>query len=245
MPLKLVELGEAPARTLGAPCSACEIRDVGIICGSLTAAELGGLRRIVSTVQCAAGQAVIHEGDPAEALFNVVAGAVKSYKLLPDGRRQITGFLFPGDFLGIALNDTYAYTAEALQATRLCRFPRRRLEALLAEFPNLGQRLLVEASNELVAAQDQMLLLGRKTAKERLASFLLALSERAARLGRPDSPVELSMSRGDIADYLGLTTETISRTLTQLRRSGVIRPAERGEIEIVQRAALRALTEGG
>ena len=244
MPLKLVQSRGSPARALGAPCSACDIRDISI-CGSLSGDELERLRQIVSTVRFAAGQAVIHEGDPAEALFNVVAGAVKSYKLLPDGRRQITGFLFPGDFLGIALNDTYAYTAEALQATRLCRFPRRRMEALLAEYPNLGQRLLVEASNELVAAQDQMLLLGRKTAKERLASFLLALSDRAARQGRPHNPVELSMSRGDIADYLGLTTETISRTFTQLRRSGVIRLAERGEIEILQRQALRALTEGG
>src|SRR5262245_44743968 len=150
---------------LGEPCADCEIREIGV-CSSLNPGELEQVRRIVSTLKLNAGQAAIVEGEPAQDLFNVITGAVKLYKLLADGRRQITGFLSAGDFLGIAYNDTYAYTAEAVTDVKLCRFPRQRLEALLPEHPALERRLLGEAAHELGAAQDQKLLLGRKTAQE-------------------------------------------------------------------------------
>jgi CRP/FNR family transcriptional regulator len=175
----------------------------------------------------------------------MVEGAVKLYKLLPDGRRQITGFLFPGDFLGVALNQTYAYSAEAMTDVRLCRFPRQRMEGLLRDLPKLEHRLLERAGNELVAAQEQMLLLGRKTARERLASFLLSLSARAAKRGQPASPLNLPMSRADIADFLGLTTETVSRTFTQFKKAGVIGLPGQSLVELLQPDALAALAEGG
>jgi len=193
----------------------------------------------------APGRLAISEGDPATDLFNVVRGSVKLYKLLPDGRRQVTGFLFPGDFLGIAFNDTYAYSAEAIESVQLCRFPRGKLESLLIELPKLERRLLGEAANELAAAQDQMLLLGRKTAQERVASFIVSLSRKAEKRKKPASPIALPMSRTDIADYLGLTTETVSRTLTQLRQAGLIATNRRNQVEILNSRGLNDLIDGG
>jgi CRP/FNR family transcriptional regulator len=224
-------------------CAACEIRELSV-CSALSEGELQRLRAIISSCQADTGATVIAEGDPATDLFNVVRGTVKLYKLLPDGRRLVTGFLFPGDFLGIALNDTYAYSAEAIEPLQLCRFPRKKLEALLAELPRLERRLLGETAHELAAAQDQMLLLGRKTAKERVASFLVGLSRRATKRRRPASPLEIPMSRTDMADYLGLTTETVSRTLTQLRQAKLIAAKGRNGIEILNMRALGALVDG-
>jgi CRP/FNR family transcriptional regulator len=224
-------------------CAACEIRELSV-CSALSESELARLRAIISTTHVDTGATVISEGDPAADLFNVVRGTVKLYKLLPDGRRLVTGFLFPGDFLGIALNDTYAYSAEAIEPVQLCRFPRKKLEALLAELPRLERRLLGETAHELAAAQDQMLLLGRKTAKERVASFLVSLSRRAEKRRRPASPLEIPMSRTDMADYLGLTTETVSRTLTQLRQAKLIAAKGRNGIEIVDMRGLTELVDG-
>lgn len=225
------------------PCAACAVRDMAF-CGALESDEMSRISAILSTMEVPPHQPIIDEGEPADYLFNVTGGAVKLYKLLPDGRRQITGFLFDGDFLGIAMNEKYAYGAEAVDKVSLCRFPRRKLEALLDEFPKLEKRLLGMASNELVQAQDQILLLGRKTAQEKIVSFLLALSDRAVRRGGDVSPIALPMGRADIADYLGLTTETVSRTITNLKRDGYIRLLQGGRVELPDLAALRDLADG-
>jgi CRP/FNR family transcriptional regulator len=231
-------------RPVESPCDDCAIRETSV-CEVLDTAQLAKLRAITTVVHLDPSATLFQEGDPAQHLCNVVEGTVKLYKLLPDGRRQITGFLFPGDFLGVALNKTYAYSAEAMTGVRLCRFPRQRMEGLLQELPNLEHRLLEVAGNELVAAQDQMLLLGRKTARERLATFLLMISRRAAARGRPASPIDLPMSRSDIGDYLGLTTETVSRTFTQLKKSGVIGLPALTRVDLLKREALEELAEGG
>ena len=226
------------------PCSACDVRQLSV-CNVLDAPELQRLADIVSTVTLVAHRTVLHEGDPAESLYNVTGGCVKLYKLLADGRRQITGFLFPGDFLGLALEDHYAYSAEAVSDVTLCRFPRRRLERLLEDLPKLEKRLLGNASNELAAAQDQMILLGRKTAREKIASFLVNLAARAERRGQPSDPLPLPMSRTDIADSLGLTTETVSRTFTQLKTQRVITLLPGGLVALTDRLAIEELAAGG
>ncbi|MFO1056004.1 MAG: cyclic nucleotide-binding domain-containing protein [Dongiaceae bacterium] len=234
----------APTTVVGSPCNHCEVREISV-CGVLTAAEIERLRAILNTQHYEAGQIVIREGDSADSLFNVVSGTVRLYKLLPDGRRQITGFLLPGDFLGIALNDVYAYTAEAVDTVHLCRFPRRRLEALLSEMPSLEHSLLGRAAGEIVLAQDQMLLLGRKTARERVASFLLMMAEREGRAGRRTDRIELAMTRSDIADFLGLTTETVSRTLSQLKQDGMIGIVGRGRVDLLRPESLVELRDAG
>ncbi|MGB0552265.1 MAG: helix-turn-helix domain-containing protein [Alphaproteobacteria bacterium] len=189
-------------------------------------------------------QTIIDEGESAESLFNITGGAVKLYKLLPDGRRQITGFLFQGDFLGIALNQEYENFSEVVSDVTLCRFPRVRFEALFDEFPKFEKQLLEVASNELAQAQDQMLLLGRKMALEKVASFLLYVSERARQRGDAPSPISLPMSRADIADYLGLTMETVSRTFTNLKSSSAIRLLLGNMVALFDRKTLQNLSDG-
>ena len=228
---------------LASPCDTCQAREFSA-CASLTSEEQKRLAAIMRTIDVAPHCPIFNEADPAEYVYTITAGTVKVYKLLGDGRRQITGFLFAGDFLGLTHNEAYAYSAEALGPTRLCRFPRRRLEALLVEIPHLEQRLLEMASHELAAAQDQMMLLGRKSARERVVSFILMLSSLARRHGWPGDPVCLAMSRSDIADYLGLTTETVSRTVTLLKKQGLIALLDDKRIRLFNMSALREIAEG-
>lgn len=233
-----------PRIDLPAQCQDCEVRHL-TLCAPLDSAEMERLVEILRVMDFPAGASIVEEGEPGSHVFNVTGGAVRLYKLLADGRRAVTGFLFPGDFLGLMSRDTYACSAEALTPVRLCRFPRRKLEDLFSEMPKLERRLLAMASSELAAAQDQMVLLGRKTAAEKLASFLLQLSRRQeARMAPPD-PVSLPMGRADIADYLGLTTETVSRTITQFKTTGLISLQPQGRVVLRDRAALEACAEGG
>jgi len=214
------------------------------VCDALAPEELHQLAAIISNVELTAGQPLFDEGEPATGVFVVTSGTVKVYRLLPDGRRQVTGFLFSGDYLGLVTSESYAFSAEAVIPALLCRFPRRKLEALITRFPKIESKLLGIARHELAAAQDQMLLLGRKTAKERIASFLLLLSHGAVRRGQPDSPVAVPMSRGDIGDFLGLTTETVSRCFTQLKKSRLITLLPNGRVDLTNRDVLEELAEG-
>lgn len=197
----------------------------------------------VSTLEKKApGQNLFSEGDNADNLYEVVSGTLRLYKLLPDGRRQITGFLCAGHILGLAPEGTYVYSAEAITEVTLCRYSRRALERLMDEIPGFARRLLTVTSHELRAAQDQMLMLGRKTALEKVASFLLMMAEQQG----SDEAVEVSvpMSRADIADYLGLTIETVSRTFTKLKVDRVISLRARNKVEIVDRDLLEQFAAG-
>jgi len=186
---------------------------------------------------------LFNEGDPAKFLYTVIGGTFQMYKLLPDGRRQITGFLFSGDFLGLADDGVYAYGAEAVTDAALYRYRFKEMEALLARYPEMENRLFTIASHELAEAQEQMLLLGRKTATEKVASFLLAFVERAAQRGEGSDILFLPMTRHAIADYLGITTETVSRTLSRFRHDGLISSPRNNEIEILKRDALCRISE--
>jgi CRP/FNR family transcriptional regulator len=234
---------EPRARAAATPCHACTVRHL-TFCQPLDDEELRELSAIVTAVELVPGDPLFDESEPATHLFNVTAGTMKVYKLLPDGRRQITGFLFAGDFLGLAKEETYAYSAEAVTHAALCRFPRKKLEDLLTRYPKLESRLLGLASHELAAAQEQMLLLGRKSAKEKIVSFLLALAEGAARRGQSGNPIAVPMSRNDIGDYLGLTTETVSRTFTQLKTGGLISLMAGGRVDLRDLVVLRNIAGG-
>ncbi len=225
------------------PCSSCEARKLSV-CGSLAEDGLRRLAALADNLAVGEGAALVREGDAAEHLFNITSGSVRVYKLLPDGRRQIVGFLFAGDFLGLATGDRYAFSAEALEPVTVCKFRKSAYRKLLVELPDLEAALLERASHELAAAQEQMLLLGRKTAQERFATFLLDLAARVARSGGEANMARLSMTRAEIADYLGLTTETISRVTSKLKTSGVIRLMSQSEIRIVQPDRLADLAEG-
>jgi CRP/FNR family nitrogen fixation transcriptional regulator len=181
---------------------------------------------------------VFAEGDRAAYFYKVISGAVRTSKLLTDGRRQIDAFHLPGDFFGIESGEEHRFSAEALGEATVIAYRRCRLDTLAASDAGFADQLVAAMMRSLERAQDHMLLLGRKTAMEKIATFLLDLSGRVQHA----SHVDLPMSRTDIADHLGLTIETVSRSLTQLERQGVIElPTHRRSIVLRDKAALRRL----
>lgn len=227
-----------------AHCVTCGARAFSV-CASLKPSDLAALDEIAERISVKAGETLVDEGETAHHLFNITSGSVRIYKLLPDGRRQIMGFLFAGDFIGLAAGADYAFSAEAIEDATLCRFRKREYLALVRECPELEASLLARATHELAAAQNQMLLLGRKTARERIASFLLDLPGRDPIRPSLDHHVRLPMTRMEIADYLGLTIETVSRELTKLKTSGLIRMLSLNELKVESPEQLRAIAGGG
>ena len=228
----------------GHPCFGCEVRTQAV-CGVLDCDKLAGLRRLGTKFRLSPGQPLFHEGDPASRVFTLTKGSLKLYKLLPDGRRQVTGFMHPGDFLGISVDDEHAFTAEALESSLLCAFPRPRFDDFTEEHSEMERELYRLAAHELAAAQQQMVLLGRKTAAERFATFLLMLAERTERNCNEEARfIDLPMNRADIADYLGLTKETVSRMLTILKNQLLIQLEALDRVEILDRAGLEAVAHG-
>ena len=204
-----------------------------------TAESVSAFDGIGTVVILRRDQALFFEGDPAQHCFKVVSGMVRSCRLLADGRRHVNQFLVPGDFVGLESDDTYRFTLEAVSDATLMRYPRRAMDQLVERQPRLGKCLLGLMSDGLSAAQAQMLLLGRKSAVERLASFLLSLSRRA---GESDH-IALAMTRSDIADYLGLTIETVSRIFSQLKSRGVIQLKASNEVVIRRRHQLQEIAD--
>ena len=185
------------------------------------------------------GNEIFGEKEPADYVYQVVSGAVRSYKLLSDGRRQIGAFHLAGDIFGLEIGTDHRFTAEAIVDTSVRLLKRRSLELAAENDVTVARNLLRMTTNNLRHAEDHMLLLGRKAAPEKMATFLLDMAQR---LSKDDENFDLPMTRADIADHLGLTIETVSRTLTQFARSGLIRllPAGRS-IGLCNKMALRGL----
>jgi CRP/FNR family nitrogen fixation transcriptional regulator len=158
------------------------------------------------------------EGEPSEYVYQVIRGAVRTYKLLNDGRRQIGAFLLPGDVFGLYSGSAHRLTAEAIVDTTVRLVKRHNLEAAAGSNVKVAHNLWTMTASDLRHAEDHMLLLGRKTAMEKVATFLLEMDRRLAKAGM----MALPMCRRDIGDYLGLTLETVSRTLSQLSDQGVL-----------------------
>ncbi|MBX9758358.1 MAG: helix-turn-helix domain-containing protein [Beijerinckiaceae bacterium] len=202
-------------------CAKCRVRALSL-CDALEPAELVDLDRMATSVAVGAKETLFEQDQPSEAVYNVTAGSVRLYKLLPDGRRQVVGFALPGDFLGLSMSDRNAFSADALTPTTACRFSRQEYSAFLDAKPHLLRRLHSMASHELSLAQDQMVILGRRTAEERIAAFLIGLRNRWMRINGNQVHVPLPMTRQDIGDFLGLTVETVSRLMTRLAREKAI-----------------------
>lgn len=202
-------------------CSDCTVRLVSV-CAAMSGDELDELEALSQHVGLLPRQSLFAQEDEADAVYNVTEGVIRLSRLLSDGRRHVMGFALPGDFLGLAFPDRYSLTAEALAPTKVCRFERRPFQDLIARKPSLLQRLHDRAGHELRLAEEHMVILGRRTAEEKVASFLVGLRRRYARIGRVSVTLELPMGRQDIADHLGLTIETVSRMLTHLDRAKLI-----------------------
>jgi CRP/FNR family transcriptional regulator len=188
------------------------------LAGSARSEALAALDRIGKEISLGRDEGLFLEGDAAQYCFKVVAGAVRSCRLLGDGRRHVAEFFLRGDFIGLAAEPAYPFTADAVTDATLLRFPRIAIEKMISLRPSLGKWQVELLCRDLSSAQQQMLLLGRKNAIERIASFLLLMADR----GHDAEHVSLPMTRSDIADHLGLTTETVSRIFGQLRSQRVI-----------------------
>ncbi|WP_449411355.1 Crp/Fnr family transcriptional regulator [Methylobacterium komagatae] len=205
----------------GDGCADCKVRLISV-CSVLALAELEELEALSHHLTLDKGQTLFGQGEPAGSVYNVIDGVLRLTRLLPDGRRQVMGFALPGDFLGLALQERYSVSAEALGPVETCRFGREDFAEVMAFKPHLLKSLHERAGYELNLAQEQMLLLGRRTAEEKVVAFLLSLRDRYARTGHASVTVELPMGRQDMADHLGLTIETVSRMLSRLDRAHAI-----------------------
>lgn len=226
------------------PAVACETRlsRRGDLAGSLASgvpsiADLVPGELPATTVRAGRDEEVIGQGEPAEYCYLVLSGCLRTVRLLEDGRRQVGEFLMAGDLFGWEALGEYDFGAEAVSPATLLRYSQRRLAALAGHDSALAVRLHALTAGQLRAGRERIVLLGRKTAAERIASFLLEMMTRLG--GEGAQSIELPMSRADIADYLGLTIETVCRGITQFRRRGLI-AVERNRIAIRDHQALEA-----
>ena len=199
----------------------CAVRPLAI-CGELGPAEHEEFERMAQHVRYGAKEALFSEDEVADSVYSLIEGIARLYKLLPDGRRQIIGFALPGDFLGMAPGNRYSFSADAIGTVTVCKFFRGPFLRFIENRPQMLLRMNDFATRELSLAQDQMLLLGRRSAEEKVAAFLVGWRDRLARLEGVTKTVSLPMGRQDIADFLGLTIETVSRTFTKLEREKLI-----------------------
>jgi len=225
-------------------CEGCVARQISL-CRNLDDAGIAALHAISSSRQFAKGDVIFEQDRPFDHVFIITQGFVKLFRLLADGRRQVSGFLGPGDILGGIKRDAGAScTAEALTETESCAFRRHSFLDLLRKYPDLGNAFLFIATDEIEAQNDHMVLLGRKHAPERVAAFLL-LMEYRYRQARPNriktTITPLPMSRGDIADHLGLTIETVSRIFAEFRRRGLIDTPTQHDAVLIDAPALMKL----
>jgi len=229
-------------------CSECPIRHRAV-CSYSTPEELKELDDAKFYRDFAPGQEIVGAGEKTTSLGSVVRGVVALQKTLEDGRRQMVGLLFPADFFGRPLRPVAPYDAVAVTPVRICLFHRSRFEEILSHSPSLERRLLEMTLDELDAAREWMLLLGRKSAQEKLASFLMILVRRTASLTKQPvhagMEVQIPLTREAIAEFLGLTIETVSRQFTQLRRAGIIELVDRRAIIVRDLRRLRELAGDG
>ena len=186
---------------------------------------------------------IFHEGDDASRFYEVLEGMVCVYKIMADGRRLVLSFCLPGDLIGLGDGDAFSFSAEAMTGCRVLRIPLSAMEHEMDRRPELGRKLLRSVRIELSAARAQLLNLARKSAMEKIATFLIELFERGAtRAGAPNM-LRLPMNRADIADYLGLTIETVSRTFTKLRKMGTIDLPQSSMVVLRDIEQLKSLSE--
>jgi CRP/FNR family transcriptional regulator len=188
---------------------------------------------------------VFAEGDTRTHLFRVESGAICLYKVMPDGRRQVLGFAYAGDLIGFGSLPEYQFNAQATKPAQLRLLSWNTVQHTARHDAALSLKLYEAISNELAAAHDLLLTTGQRSAAERVAAFLLAMSRRAKRNGQDANVIDLPMTRADIGDFLGLTIETVSRTFTKLRQQRIIDLAQSARVRLVDIEALEELAEGG
>jgi CRP/FNR family transcriptional regulator, anaerobic regulatory protein len=237
-----IQFGASAAWAVPARCAACDVR-VAALCGGLPSPALEALNQIGRKRTLRRGEALIWQGDIADHVGILHHGLVKLAASLEDGREQMLGLAFPADFVGAIDDRPSTHCVTALTEAELCVFPRTALAGLVAAHPSIGAALLTRAYDELDHLRRWMLLLGRMTAGERVASLLIEFLGRAgpAAGGR----VPLPLTRQQMAELLGLTIETVSRKMTAMKRSGVIGLPDLRSFVVQDRSALESIAAGG
>lgn len=221
-------------------CEDCPIRHRAV-CSYASPIELAELNDAKTYKTYRKGEEIVGECEPLTRVGSVVHGVVGLTALLADGGAQIIGLLFPSDFLGRHDRTHTHYSAVALSDTLMCFFDKTRFTALLERRPSLMQRLLEMTLDDLDAAREWQVVVGRKTTRQKVASFVLMIAERLERADGCDPQgqiIDMPLTREEIADHLALTNETVSRQLTQLRTAGILHKAGPSALQIVDRAAL-------
>jgi len=189
------------------------------------------------------GQSLYHEGDTAKRVYEIVSGVLRLSRVLENGRRQVIAFGYPGDIVGFPCNGKHHTECDVIAKAEVISHNKDALENGEGD-PALHERLIAAALNEISAMQDHFMMLGRKKAHEKIASFLMVLNQRVGVSMGSFSQFHLPMSRSDIADFLGLTTETVSRTITHFRKSGIIALDGVQTVVVLDPAALQEMSEG-
>ena len=220
-------------------CSDCPIRHRAV-CARCDADELEQLEQIKIYKHFKAGEQIWWRGDTLTYVASVVTGVASLGKTLQDGRTQMVGLLFASDFIGRPGREEIDFDVIAATDLTLCCFQRKPFEQMIATTPHIAQRLLEMALDELDAAREWMLLLGRKTAREKIATFLKMLVRRQqlSDVDATDEGLVLPLTRSEIANYLGLTLETVSRQLGQMKKDGTLHFSDRRRFEITDFDAL-------
>ncbi len=225
------------------PCFDCPAR-MSDLCVGLPDASLPLLFERSTHIHLEKNETLFLGDQPAEHIFNIREGTVTLFRMGQGGQRQILGFLFTGDLIGITPDDQYKVSAQACTKASLCRWDRAKFDDLLVLYPAMARQYRLIASKLLAQSLDLAFALGQLTAEQRLAGFLLHISQRQSRIGGIPGFTALPMSRADIADYLGLTIETVSRGLTRLRKKNLISMVSRDLIELSDMKALARLSQG-
>ncbi len=218
-------------------CSDCPIRHRAV-CSRCDDSELAVLDRIKSYRTYAAGQPIVWRGDELDFLSSVVSGIATLTKTLEDGRTQMVGLLLPSDFIGRPGRREVEYDVTAVTDVTLCSFEYSGFEKMVFSTPHLSQRLMEMALDELDAARDWMVLLGRKTAREKLATFIQMIAERSQVDAKNEMRLALPLTREEIASFLGLTLETVSRQMNALKKEQIIEFEDRRHFVVRDMAAL-------
>ena len=223
-------------------CSECPIRHRAV-CARCDTDELEVLEGMKSYRSYAAGEVILWRGEPLNFVASLVAGVASLSKTMEDGRTQMVGLLLPSDFIGRPGRKLIEFDVTATTDVTLCCFVRKPFERLVDETPHVAQRLMELALDELDAARDWMLLLGRKSAREKIATFIDMLVRRSqATEPLANTTIQLPMTRDQIANYLGLTLETVSRQFSALKKEGVVDFTDRRQFEILDIVALQEAT---
>ncbi len=224
-------------------CQACEARHRGV-CGALTGSQLQYLNTHSNRREVNPGTELVADAEAVSNYSNILSGVVKLTKILADGRQQIVGLQFAPDFLGRPFRSSSEINAEAATKVQLCSFPTAVIDHMIKESPELKDKLLQQTLDELDEARSWMVTLGRKTAAEKVASFLYLIATNIDPTVDDAKAItfDLPLTRADIADFLGLTIETVSRQITKLRKAGVIEVENNRHVTVpdLERLAARA-----